>query len=90
MSDRPSQPNIINFSNDDIIRISNVLKQSYRSQIYDIVSSIVNGVVGCLNTEIVALKSEILTLRNQVNQLESGVLDIEASIDRQNQCSRRN
>ncbi|KAH3775043.1 hypothetical protein DPMN_176439 [Dreissena polymorpha] len=90
MSDQPSHQNIINLSNEDITRISDILKQPFDLQISNIVSSIASGVLGGLNTEIAVIKSENLTLRNQVNQLESKVADMNALIDRQNQYSHRN
>lgn len=80
----------IRIGDDQMIEIAKLLKGTFQSQLEDMISKIVSGVVGGLQAQIVDLQKENTTLKDTVSNLEKRVELLETMEDRTSQYSRRN
>ncbi len=73
----------IQLGNADLVKISELLRSSFESQLSTMTATIVEGVLGGLQTKIAELETENKSLRTRVQTLED-------QIDKTDQYSRRN
>lgn len=80
----------IQLSDEQITKISDVLKTTFDGQISAMVTSIVSGVLGGLEEKVKHLEDENANLRTRVEELENSVAFIDSQRDKAEQYSRRN
>lgn len=80
----------VNFREEDLCKISDLLKSSFESQFSSIVTNIVDGVLQGLNSKIEALEHENKELRGRVSDLENRLEKVDEKQDKADQYSRRN
>ena len=74
----------------EMLKISELLKETFRGEIVGIVDSVVKGVLGGLNERISSLEKENVELKQQNQALSSRILSLEKAVDQGEQYSRRN
>ena len=80
----------VSLQEEDIVKISDLLKSTFESQLSTIVSNIIDGVVHGLQQKMDALESENAFLKNKVNELENKLIQAQDRQDKADQYSRRN
>lgn len=74
----------------EMLKISEMLKETFRGEIVEMVDSIVKGVLSGLNERISSLEKENIELKQQNAALSSRILSLEKAVDQGEQYSRRN
>lgn len=74
----------------EMLKISEMLKDTFRGEIVEMVDSIVKGVLSGLNERISSVEKENIELKQQNAALSSRILSLEKAVDQGEQYSRRN
>lgn len=91
MSDSGNSETVqINLDEASVLKIADVLRSSFESQLGDMVSTIVSSVLDGVQSKLVDLQNENASLRDRVSQLEHKVEVLETREEAASQYSRRN
>lgn len=74
----------------ELLKISEILKETFRGEIVGMVDSVVKGVLGGLSERISSLEKENTDLKQQNASLSSRIMSLEKAVDQGEQYSRRN
>jgi gas vesicle protein len=80
----------IRLCDEDLMKISSLLKTTFQTELSTMVSDVINGVMSNINSKVETLEAENKTLQSRVSELETRLLVTEAKQDRSDQYFRRN
>lgn len=71
-------------------QMTQIVQESFKSQVSDLISSIVQGVLAGLQSKVDTLTTENAELKTKVEKLESALENAESTLEKAEQYSRRN